>query len=72
MGYNVAVSNMFIAVARLLYCFEFEAVPGAPLDLSRPLRGTVEEAAFQVRIKVRSEAHRQLIERECKDVALNV
>ncbi|THV45592.1 hypothetical protein BGAL_0471g00020 [Botrytis galanthina] len=71
-GYNVGVSNMFIALARLLYCFEFEPVPSAPIDLSSPrlLRGSIEKAGFEVKIKVRSEAHRQLIERECRDVAL--
>lgn len=71
-GNNVGVSNMFLALARLLYCFEFEPVPGAPIDLSQPLRGTVEKAAFQAKIRVRSEAHRQLIERECRDAAVNI
>lgn len=71
-GYNVAFSNMCIALARLLYCFDYEPVPGALPDLSRPLRGTIERAAFQVRIKVRSQAHRQLIERECSPAAQNV
>lgn len=68
-GYNVAVTNMFIALARLIYCFEFEGVAGHPLDVSKPLRPHPNDAHFQVKIKVRSEAHRQLIERECKAAA---
>ncbi|TGO17556.1 hypothetical protein BTUL_0016g00190 [Botrytis tulipae] len=68
-GYNVGVGNMLIALARLLYCFEFEPVPNAPIDLSSPrlLRGSIKKAGFEVKIKVRSKAHRQLIERECRD-----
>jgi cytochrome P450 len=69
-GYNVAVSNMFIALARLIYCFDFEPVPGALIDVSKPLKPSFEGPSFQVKIKVRSEAHRQLIERECKDAAV--
>ncbi|KAF7898443.1 hypothetical protein EAF00_004889 [Botryotinia globosa] len=54
-GYNLGVSNMFIALARLLSCFEFEPVPSAPIDLSSPriLSGSIEKARFEVKIKVR-------------------
>jgi hypothetical protein len=61
---------MFIALARLLYCFEFERVPGVNIDVSRPLPPETDGPPFPVKIKVRSEAHRQLIERECKGAVM--
>lgn len=58
--------NMFIAFSRLLYCFDFVEVPGAPIDDARidPLAHS--EAPFQIAITPRSDAHTELIRRECQ------
>ncbi|KAJ0146675.1 Uncharacterized protein HZ326_10680 [Fusarium oxysporum f. sp. albedinis] len=64
-GYNVANTNLFIALARLLYCFDFSAVDESPIDTTRPLNTVDSVPVFKVKIKVRTEAHRKLIEREC-------
>lgn len=70
MGSTVAVNNLFIAIARMVYCFDFEEDHERPIDVSRPFPPTGQSAPFQIKIKPRSEAHRQLIERECKDAAM--
>lgn len=69
MGNTVAWNNMFIAVSRLLYCFDFTGVPGESIDTTASLDIQYGKAPFSVKIKPRSEAHRQLIERECADAA---
>jgi hypothetical protein len=57
---------MFIAFSRLLYCFDFAEVPGAPIDDERidPFAHSV--APFQIKITPRSDEHVQLIIRECR------
>ncbi|RKK12166.1 hypothetical protein BFJ66_g10945 [Fusarium oxysporum f. sp. cepae] len=69
-GYNVANTNLFIALARLLYCFDFSAVDESPIDTTRPLNTVDSVPVFKVKIKVRTEAHRKLIERECTSFRL--
>ncbi|KAF9765933.1 hypothetical protein IL306_001706 [Fusarium sp. DS 682] len=68
-GNNVAWNNMLIAVSRLLYCFDIEGVPGKPVDASRSFLVEFGKLPFDVKIKPRSEAHAQLIQRECADAA---
>ncbi|KAH7137038.1 cytochrome P450 [Dactylonectria estremocensis] len=65
-GWQVGMRNMFIAFSRLLYCFDFVEVPGAPIDDARidPLAHS--EAPFQIAITPRSDAHTELIRRECQ------
>ncbi|KAH8587938.1 cytochrome P450 [Bisporella sp. PMI_857] len=53
-GWSVGESNVWIAIARLIYCFDFHQVPF-----------TGNKAQFDVDIKVRSAAHAALIERDC-------
>lgn len=57
---------MFIAFSRLLYCFDFAEVPGAPIDDERidPLAHSA--APFQIKITPRSDEHVRLILRECR------
>ncbi|KAF4551379.1 Cytochrome P450-like protein 60 [Elsinoe fawcettii] len=62
-GYNVAVQSMFIAIARLVYCFDCKEIPGEPIDTSAPMFAPTGQAPFRARLEVRSEAHRSLIER---------
>ncbi|KAH8595657.1 cytochrome P450 [Bisporella sp. PMI_857] len=53
-GWNVGEMNVWIAAARLLYCFDFTED-----------KLTKKQAPFDVNIKVRSAAHAALIERDC-------
>ncbi|KAF4435967.1 cytochrome p450 [Fusarium acutatum] len=64
-GYNVAWNNMLISVSRLLYCFDIEGVPGKPVDASKSFLVESGQPRFEIKIKPRSEAHAQLIQREC-------
>ena len=63
MGLNVAQSNMFIAVARLVYCFDFEENPAHPLDVSESFIDNNSTGPFRVKIRPRSAAHVELIKR---------
>ena len=70
---------MFIVFARLLYCFDFfeDSVSvswkwltqNEPIDTLRIPMQVGNAAPFKVTIKPRSEAHAELIRRECKSVA---
>lgn len=63
------MTNMYIAAARLLYCFDLLA--DGEIDVSAaPLPLEFAEAPCKVKIRVRSQAHAELIERTCGDVAL--
>lgn len=66
----MANTNLFIAIARLLSCFELSAVDGHPVDTSRPLNMVDSVPVFKVNVKVRGEAHKRLIERECMSCML--
>ncbi|KAG8629890.1 hypothetical protein KVT40_001509 [Elsinoe batatas] len=68
-GYNVAQTNLWIAIARLLYCFDFKPVEGRPIEIDKIEWGHWEQPHFAVDIKPRSEKHRQLIVRECGGVS---
>ncbi|KAK1846901.1 cytochrome p450 [Colletotrichum chrysophilum] len=69
-GYNVAITNLHISLARLVYCFDVLPVPGATIHTSQSPKVTKHGPSFQVKINVRSESHRQLIERECRGAAM--
>ncbi|KAI1632598.1 cytochrome P450 2C31 [Biscogniauxia mediterranea] len=60
-GWKVAEQALFIAFARLLYCFEL--TPNGPIDDERLNHQTVNEP-FPVKATVRSAAHALLIEEE--------
>lgn len=57
--------NVWIAIARLLYCFDFEQDPVNPIDTMTIPQFTGGKKPFDVRIKVRSPEHASLIERDC-------
>lgn len=63
-GYHVGDTNVWIAIARLLYCFDFEEDPDHKIDTMNLDVAEHRWAPFQVKIKVRSERHRNLILRE--------
>ncbi|KAJ0268738.1 hypothetical protein COL940_013107 [Colletotrichum noveboracense] len=53
-----------------VYFFDVLPVPGATIDTSQSPKVTKHGPSFQVKINVRSESHRQLIERECRGAAI--
>ncbi|KAH8659246.1 cytochrome P450 [Tricladium varicosporioides] len=65
-GYHVGDTNVWIAVARLMYCFDFEPVPGKPIDTVHSPWLEYRYAPIDITLKVRSPAHAALIDRECK------
>jgi len=65
-GYSVGDDNLFIAIARLVYCFDVFEDPDEPIDLSLPLLGSTDEPAFKAIVKPRSSQHESLIRRECR------
>jgi hypothetical protein len=60
--------NVWIAIARLLYCFDFAEVPGKPIDTMTIPQLTKHAAPFDVKVSVRSPAHAALIRRDCEEV----
>lgn len=52
---------MFLAVARLIYCFDFTQDPAIPIDDSAPLMEEDGNAPYKVKIQPRSQAHAALI-----------
>ncbi|TVY54163.1 Cytochrome P450 monooxygenase patI [Lachnellula cervina] len=64
-GWNVGEMNVWIAAARLLYCFDFIEDKANPIDTMNIPQVTKNKAPFPVIIKVRSSAHAALIERDC-------
>lgn len=68
-GYNVAASNLFIAIARLTYCFDIEQDPAHPIVVDKPFPLTAIVEPYKVKFKPRSEAHRRLILEQCKEAA---
>lgn len=66
-GWKVGEMNVWIAIARLLYCFDFEEVPGKPIDTMTIPQLTKHTAPFEVKVTPRSPKHDELIRRECAD-----
>ncbi|KAF2795132.1 cytochrome P450 [Melanomma pulvis-pyrius CBS 109.77] len=64
-GWKVGEMNVWIAIARLLYCFDFEEDEDHPIDTMTIPQITKNAAPFAVKVKVRSEKHAALIERDC-------
>ncbi|OBT97320.1 hypothetical protein VE01_04690 [Pseudogymnoascus verrucosus] len=65
-GWHVGSRNMFISFSRLLYCFDFAEDPSEPIDETRIDAFAHKAAPFKLNIKPRSQAHADLIERECR------
>ncbi|PNS18180.1 3-hydroxyphenylacetate 6-hydroxylase [Sphaceloma murrayae] len=61
-GYNMAETNAWMALSRLLYCFNFEANPDKPIDSFRTEWLEFKKAPFDMKITPRSPAHVKLIE----------
>ncbi|EXJ73906.1 uncharacterized protein A1O5_02200 [Cladophialophora psammophila CBS 110553] len=67
-GWKVGEMNVWIAIARLLYCFDFTQVPEKPIDTMTIPQLTKHTAPFDVKVSLRSEAHAALIRRDCEEV----
>jgi hypothetical protein len=57
--------NVWIAIARILYCFDFAEDPAHPIDTMTIPQITHNTAPFQVKVTPRSRRHAELIERDC-------
>ena len=68
-GSNVAASNLFIAIARIVYWFDIEQDPSNPVVVDTPFPLTAVVEPYKVAFKPRSEAHRRLILDECREAA---
>jgi len=64
-GWKVGEMNVWIAIARLLYCFDFKAVPGKPIDTMTIPQLTKNSAPFDVQVTPRSAKHAALVRRDC-------
>ncbi|CZR68763.1 related to cytochrome P450 [Phialocephala subalpina] len=62
-GYNVAQNNMWLAMACLIYCFDFAEDPEHPIDTFNTNWEEWARPPFKVKIKPRSGAHVELINR---------
>ncbi|KAF2195947.1 cytochrome P450 [Delitschia confertaspora ATCC 74209] len=63
-GWQVGDSNVWLAFARLLYCFDMKEVPGHPVDTMNISQMGWKNPPFKVDIKPRSQKHAELVERE--------
>ncbi|KAH8170103.1 cytochrome p450 domain-containing protein [Sarocladium implicatum] len=64
-GWKVGELNVWIAAARLLYCFDFHEKLGQPIDTMRMPITSSPDGPFALDVKVRSPAHAALIQRDC-------
>ncbi|KAJ5423964.1 hypothetical protein N7491_009180 [Penicillium cf. griseofulvum] len=68
-GWKVGETNVWIAIARLLYCFDFQEVPGEPIDTMRIPQLTKNSPPFSAKVTIRSQAHAALIRKDCEAAA---
>ncbi|KAJ9488600.1 hypothetical protein VN97_g4692 [Penicillium thymicola] len=68
-GWKVGETNVWIAIARLLYCFDFKEVPGEPIDTMRIPQLTKNSPPFSAKVTIRSQAHAALIRKDCEAAA---
>lgn len=66
-GWKVGEMNVWIAIARLIYCFDFIEDESRPIDTMAIPQVTKNTAPFAVKVKVRSEKHAALINRDCRE-----
>jgi hypothetical protein len=59
---------MFIAFSRILYCFDFEEYPDAPIDEYRINPLAHDHAPFKVKTTPRSPEQVRLIEEGCSEL----
>ncbi|KAH7303794.1 putative cytochrome P450 [Stachybotrys elegans] len=64
-GWKVGELNVWIAAARLLYCFDFSEKVNQTIDTMKLPMGVGVDEPFPLDVKVRSAAHAALIQRDC-------
>ena len=67
----MAEGNLFIAIARFVYCFDVAQDPSQPVVVDKQFPASVEAEPYKVIITPRSEAHRRLVEKECRSAVIN-
>lgn len=64
-GANLALNSLFIAMATLLWVYDIKPVPGRAYDIFDYTEGfNIRPKPFECRIQVRSDKHRQVLERD--------
>ncbi|KAH7074023.1 cytochrome P450 [Paraphoma chrysanthemicola] len=67
-GWHVASNSLFLGIARIVYCFDFQSIPTQPIPVGKPFSIGVDKP-YEVKVVVRSPAHAELIRRECDSAA---
>lgn len=66
-GANLALNSLFIAMATLLWAYDIEPIPGRVYDIFDYTEGfNIRPKPFECRIRIRSDQHRQVLERDNK------
>lgn len=64
-GANLATNSLYIAMAKLLWAYDIQPIPGRKYDTFDYTEGfNIRPKPFECVIRVRSEKHRQVLERE--------
>jgi hypothetical protein len=67
-GADLASNSLFVALAKLLWAFGIEPKDGVEYDIFNYTEGFNVRPKFECVVKVRSEGHRNVLEREFEDV----
>jgi hypothetical protein len=67
-GADLASNSLFVALAKLLWAFDIEPKDGVEYDIFNYTEGfNIRPKKFECVVKVRSEGHRNVLEREFED-----
>lgn len=67
-GANLATNSLYIALAKLLWAYDIEPIPGRTYDTFRYTEGfNIRPQPFECVIRVRSDKHRMVLEKEKDD-----
>lgn len=70
-GANLATNSLFIALAKLLWAYDIEPIPGRTYDTFRYTEGfNIRPLPFECTIRVRSDRHRMVLEKERDEAML--
>ncbi|SPN96509.1 related to cytochrome P450 [Cephalotrichum gorgonifer] len=67
-GWVIASNSLHLLIARVMYCFDFHPIDGHPIPVGKPFEIGVEKP-YEVKVTPRSQAHADLIQRECAAAA---
>lgn len=67
-GANLATNSLYIALAKILWAYDIEPIPGRTYDTFKYTEGfNIRPQPFECIIRVRSEQHRLILEKESED-----